>query len=311
MSEFHRPVLLDEVIALLDPKPGGVYVDCTLGSGAYAERILERSAPDGILIGIDRDREAVEFAGRRLAGFGDRTRLIEADFRDLRQILESIGLSDIDGAAYDLGVSSHQLETRGFSFLRNEPLDMRMAPDADVPTAADIVNAYSESDLADVLYVYGEERYARRIARAIVARRREQPFATTGELADVVSAAVPAAYRRGEIHPSTRTFQAIRIEVNHELEALQQSLPAAIEALKVGGRVCVVGFHSGEDRIVKRTFRRYSGRCECPPSFPQCQCGARKMLRVITKKPVVPSESEIAANVRSRSAKLRCAEKIV
>ncbi len=311
MPTFHRPVLKHEIITLLEPKPGGTWLDATLGGGGLGAEILERTGPDGLLLGIDRDPEAVEYAKNQLALYGDRARIVKGDFRNLASILASLGIEKIDGAVYDLGVSSHQLDSnRGFSYQRDEALSMKMDPAEDTPDAADIVNSYSQAELADLIRRYGQERYARRIARAIVERREIAPITRTGELVDVIVSAVGAAYRGQQIHPAARSSQAIRIKVNRELEAIEAGLPAAIEALKEGGRVCVVSFHSLEDRIVKSIFRRFSGKCECPPRLPECNCGAKRLVRLINRKPVVPTEEEIRANVRSRSAKLRCAERV-
>lgn len=308
MPEFHRPVLVREVVALLDPKQGGTYLDATLGGGGHAAHIAERIGPTGTLIGIDRDREAIEYARKRLEGFAGRKIFVEANFRDLRSILDSQGISQLDGALFDFGVSSHQLDSpRGFTFSREEPLDMRMGTDA--RSAAQIVNEYAESDLARVIRNYGEERYAKRIAKAIVERRADKPVRTTTELADIVVSAVPRSARSRDIHPATRTFQAIRIEANAELEAIEAALPAAIEALKEGGVIVAISFHSLEDRIVKTAFRRFAGRCQCPPRLP-CVCGARKLIKVLTPKPIAPSAEEIEDNPRARSAKLRAAVKI-
>ena len=311
MPEFHTPVLKNEIIALLEPTSGGVYLDATLGGGGHGAEVLNRTGPDGLLLGIDRDPEAVEYAKSRLASYGDRARIVKGDFRNLESILALQGIEAIDGAIFDLGVSSWQLDSdRGFSFMRDEVLSMKMDPAEDTPDAADIVNSYSEAQLTELIRRYGEERYARRIARAIVERRKIAPISRTGELVDVIVSAVGAAYRGQQIHPATRTCQAIRIQVNRELEAIEAGLPAAIEVLKEGGRVCAVSFHSLEDGIVKSIFRRLAGKCECPPRLPECRCGAKRLVRVITRKPIVPSEEEIRANTRSRSAKLRCAERV-
>jgi 16S rRNA (cytosine1402-N4)-methyltransferase len=307
MPEVHKPVLLNEVIASLDPRVGGVFLDATVGDGGHAVELLKRIGPTGTLVGVDRDPEAIEHAAKRLASYGDRVRLRQGNFRDIASILAQAGVSETDGALFDLGVSSRQLDTdRGFSFSRDEKLDMRMDPSEQTPTAADIVNQYSEAELADVIRNYGEERYAGRVARSIV---RARPIGTTRELADAVVAAVGSRYRGQNIHPATRSFQAIRIAVNGELEAVAVGVPAAVEMLKVGGRIAVISFHSLEDRIVKQAFRRLSGHCECPPRLPECRCGAKQILRVLTRKPVVPSSEEIEDNPRSRSAKLRCAER--
>ncbi len=310
VPDFHKPVLLSETMALLRPQPGGVFLDATLGGGGHASELLERTAPNGVLIGIDRDPEALSYTRERLAPYGGRVKLVRANFQDLKGVLASLGIYELDGALFDLGLSSHQLDTeRGFSFVRDEPLDMRMSPDEGGPSAADIVNTYTESDLADVIHRYGEERYARAIARAIVKRRAISPIRTTGELADVIVSTVGGRYRGQEIHPATRTFQAVRIETNRELEAVEKGVEDAIEVLRVGGRICVISFHSLEDRIIKRMFRRLSGHCECPPRLPECRCGARQVLEVITAKPVTPTAQEVTGNPRSRSAKLRCAER--
>lgn len=311
MPQFHQPVLLKETIALLDPKPGGVFVDATLGGGGHAAEILAGTAPDGTLIGTDRDPEALEYAGRRLKPFGDRAKLFRANYRDIGAIVGEAGWSEVDGVLFDLGLSSHELESgRGFSYQRDEPLDMRFDPDEDTPTAADIVNEYEESALAALFRDYGEERYARRVARAIVDRRRRERMETTGVLVDVISSAIGGLYRGQKIHCSTRVMQSLRIAVNKELDAVEAGLTVAIELLKVGGRVCVISFHSLEDRIAKRMFRKLSGRCECPRDIPLCSCGAKRVVRILTSKPVIAGVDEIRENPRSRSAKLRCAEKI-
>lgn len=309
---FHTPVLKNETLELLAPKPGGVYVDATLGGGGLAAAILDRIECNGLVIGIDKDPDAIEYSRDRLSQYGSAIRVIKGDFRNLQSILESEGVSEIDGVVFDLGVSSWQLdqEERGFSFTHNGPLLMKMDPEEDGPTAADIVNTYSEDELEDLIRKYGEERYAKRIAKAIVERRRRAPISRTGELVDIIVSTVGSAYKRQQIHPATRVFLALRIATNKELDALEQALPAAIEVLKSGGRICVISFHSLEDRIVKSVFRRYSGKCVCPQSLPSCQCGAKLALRVLTPKPVVPTEEEVRINPRSRSAKLRCAEKL-
>jgi len=307
----HKPVLLNEIIAHLGLKAGGVFVDATLGDGGYSEAILERIGPKGLVVGIDRDPEAIARAGERLAAYGERTKLVQGNFRDIASILESVGVDRVDGVVFDFGLSSYQLDSdRGFSFSRDEALDMRMSSDEDMPNARDIINSYSESDLTRVIRDYGEERFARRIARNIVERRKAKQITTTGELAQVVSESIPRKLWPREIHPATRAFQAIRIEVNQELSAIDSGVPAAVEALKLGGRICAASYHSLEDGRVKRVFRLLSGHCECPPRIPECRCGARKILRVLTRKPVVPSEQEVHENPRCRSAKLRCAERI-
>lgn len=296
-------------MTLLDPREGGVFLDATLGGGGHAEELLKRIGPSGRLIGIDRDSEAIDFARKRFGAMDGQISLIEGNFSELESILQDIGVSELDGALFDLGVSSHQLDApRGFSFQRDEALDMRMGKDA--RSAADIVNQYSERELEEIIRKYGEERYARRVAKAIVRRRTEKPFRTTVELADAVVSAIPGGGRWQDIHPATRTFQAIRIEANGELEAIEKALPVAINALRIGAVIAVISFHSLEDRIAKTIFRKLSGRCECPPRLPGCQCGAIEMLRILTRKPVVPGAEEIGRNPRARSSKLRAAVRI-
>lgn len=308
---FHKPVLLKSTIALLDPKPGGVFVDATLGGGGHAEGILAATAPDGILIGMDRDPDAIAYARQRLSQFGDRVRIHEANYRDIRSVVRAEGRDEVDGVLFDLGISSHELESgRGFSFQHDEPLDMRMSPTEETLTAWDIVNDYEEAELAALIWEYGEERHSRRVARAIVDRRKHGRIQTTGELVDVIQSAIGGRYRGQRIHPATRTFQALRIAVNSELDALELGLAAAADLLRVGGRVAVISFHSLEDRMVKNTFRSLAGRCECPPERPDCICGAKELVRIVTKRPIVADPDETSENPRSRSAKLRCAEKI-
>jgi len=293
------------VLTFLAVRPGGTYIDATVGGGGHAAAILTASAPDGRLLGLDRDPAALEIARRRLAPFGDRALLRHGSFARLALLAQDI--APVDGVVFDLGLSSLQLADprRGFAFSREGPLDMRFDPEAGGPTAADLVNTLSVKELAEVLYRYGEERQARRIAEAIVAAR---PVRTTTELAEVVAAAVGS--RRGRIHPATRTFQALRIAVNRELDALAEALPQALDLLAPGGRLVVISFHSLEDRIVKRFLRRESRDCICPPETPICTCGHRARLRVLTPKPVRPSPEEVAANPRSRSARLRAAQRL-
>jgi 16S rRNA (cytosine1402-N4)-methyltransferase len=296
----HVPVLLSEVIAGLAPRPGGRYLDGTVGGGGHAAAILAASIPDGLLVGLDADPAALAAAGERLAAFGERARLMHGNFRDMAQLANAAGVERLDGILLDLGVSSHQLDApeRGFSFLADAPLDMRMDPTAE-DTAADLVDQLPESELADMIYRYGEERGSRRIARAIVEARRKQKIATTNALAAIVERAMGG--RRGKIHPATRTFQALRIAVNRELESLDEALPQAVELLVPGGRLAVIAFHSLEDRIVKQFFRAESG-------YGGADTTAR--LRIITKKPIEAREEETRSNPRARSAKLRIAERI-
>ena len=301
----HIPVLYQEVLAGLQIKPGGRYIDGTVGGGGHARGILVASAPDGELLGIDADPMAVALAGEQLAEFAGRVTLVQGDFADLEEIAEEHGFCPVDGILLDLGLSSLQLEAagRGFSFQLDGPLDMRFDP-SQMTTAADLVNTLSREELADILFRYGEEPQSRRIARAIVA---ERPINTTGELAALVSASVG---RRRGIHPATQTFQALRIAVNEELECLAAALPQALRLLGPGGRLAIISFHSLEDRLVKQFFRNEARDCVCPPEIPVCVCDHRATLGIVTKKPIRPSAEEVAANPRSRSAKLRVAYRL-
>jgi 16S rRNA (cytosine1402-N4)-methyltransferase len=307
----HISVLYDEVLHYLQPRSGGVYVDGTLGGAGHSRGILENSAPDGILLGFDRDREALTAATERLAVFGERVRLFHENYADLSAVLVREGIASIDGMLLDVGVSSHQLDKaeRGFSFQQDAPLDMRMDGSTG-RSAADLVNSLSEKELEQVLWDFGEERWARRIASMIVAARTEAPITTTARLVDLVKGAIPRARWEARLHPATRTFQALRIAVNDELHSLERGLVAGIESLKQGGRIVVISFHSLEDRIVKNVFNEFARGCICPKSVPRCVCGKVPVLRKLTGKPVVAGAEEIAANPRSRSAKLRAAEKL-
>jgi 16S rRNA (cytosine1402-N4)-methyltransferase len=302
----HVPVLLSEVLAGLHVQPGGRFVDATLGLGGHAAAMLEASAPDGMVLGIDQDPDARAHATERLAPYGGRAMIAEGNNRDLVRICREYSFWAVDGVLLDLGISSAQLgpEGRGFSFQHDSPLDMRMDPTAPL-SAVEIVNEWPESELARVLWEFGEERRSRRIAAAIVRRR---PIRTTGELAAVVARAAGAS---GRIHPATRTFQALRIAVNDELDALREAMAGAVEVLRSpGGRLAVISFHSGEDRIVKEFIRRESVGCICPPELPRCSCGHVARLRSITRRVITPSPDEQTVNPRSRSAKLRLAERI-
>lgn len=313
VSSPHAPVMRRELLALLAPRTGGTYVDLTAGAGGHLEAILEASSPHGRCVGIDRDRDALRIARERLARFGSRVTLVHGNARDLvGMVAQGLGSRDapVDGIILDAGVSSMQLDQpdRGFSFRHDGPLDMRMDQTAGM-TAAQVVNGQAEAELAATIASLGEERHAWRVARAIVSRRVARPFTSTTDLADVVARAVPGTHRgSGMIHPATRTFQAIRIAVNGELEALQAAIPAAIRRTASGGRVVAITFHSLEDRIVKHAFRDAAGRCTCPPRLPVCACGARATVRVLTPRPLMPGDDEIAANPRSRSARLRAVE---
>jgi len=298
-SPAHLPVLLSEVLSWLQPHSGGIYVDCTVGYCGHAYEILRVSQPHGIVLGIDRDVQAINAGRQEVQSFGDRAILVKAHFMELKQILVERGISRVHGVLFDLGVSSPQFDepSRGFSFRSEGPLDMRMDQSSG-RTAADIVNELDETDLADMIYSLGEERYSRRIARAIVSARRRQTLTNTRQLASVIESAVPGHYRRGRIHCATRTFQALRIAVNNELDHLETSFRDAADALASGGRLCVISFHSLEDRIVKQTFKGLSS-----------QSGGE--LEILTKRPQVPSDDERNRNPRSRSAKLRVMQRII
>ncbi len=305
----HKPVLLEECLQALAIRPDGCYLDGTLGRAGHSLEILRRLTT-GRLVGIDRDMAAIGAARERLADFQDRVTLVHGNFRDLGRILQETGTGPLDGMLFDLGVSSPQLDEarRGFSYMQDAPLDMRM-DESEALSAADIVNTWSQEELRRVLYEYGEERYAPRIAQAIVRRRGDRPIETTGELVEVIRSAMPAAALREKQHPAKRSFQALRIAVNGELEALPPMLAAAADGLKPGGRLAVITFHSLEDRIVKQTLRELATGCTCPPQFPVCVCGKKPRLKLITRKPVTPGPEELAENPRARSAKLRVAER--
>jgi 16S rRNA (cytosine1402-N4)-methyltransferase len=311
MPVYHKPVLLKEILEFLGPEPGGVYVDCTLGGGGHSRAILERIQPTGRLVGIDQDQDSIDFVRQSLGEVSGQVDLVRGNFSELGDILERLGIDGVDGILFDLGVSSHQLDVaeRGFSFAQDAPLDMRMSQENPI-TAADLVNKLPEKELADIIWIHSDERFSRRIARAIVAARTECPIATTRQLAEIVRLAIPPAARPKDIHPATRTFQALRIEVNAEMPSLDEGLLQAAEALKMGGRMCVISYHSLEDRKTKQFYRQMSGQCVCPPGLPVCACGAREILKTLTRKPVTPSPEEIDENPRARSAKLRVAERV-
>lgn len=308
MEFAHYSVLLSETIEQLHVKPDGVYVDGTLGGGGHAAEVCKRLS-GGRLYGIDQDEGAVRAAGERLAGFGDKVTVIRENYRNLRGVLEEEGVSGVDGILLDLGVSSYQFDSqeRGFSYRFDAPLDMRMDCRQTL-TAGEIVNGYPEGELCRIIREYGEERFAKNIARNIVEKRERKPVETTFELNEIIREAIPARMRR-DGHPSRQTFQALRIECNGELEALQDSMDEFIDMLNPGGRLCVITFHSLEDRIVKNAFRRNEAPCTCPPEFPVCVCGKASRGTVVTRKPIVPGEKELSENSRSRSAKLRVFEK--
>ncbi len=312
METFHHlSVLPDEVIQFLGPHQDGVYLDGTLGGAGHAGLILERCTPGGMLIGIDQDEEALRAARQRLADFGTAARLVHGNFGELEQHLDRLGIPALDGFILDLGVSSHQLDSavRGFSFQQDAPLDMRMDTSCG-ETAADLLNDLPEPELERIIRDYGEERWAKRIAAFIAKARQEAPIVTTLQLVDIIKGAVPKAKWEERLHPATRTFQAIRIAVNRELETLEKGLRAALDRLKPNGRGVVISFHSLEDRIVKHIFREYATGCTCPRNFPICACNNTPRVRVLTGKPVTATGLEIEANPRSRSAKLRAVEKL-
>src|ERR1044071_623907 len=307
----HRPVLLFEAVELLNPARGGLFVDATLGLGGHSEAILEASS-DTRVLGIDRDREAIRLASERLARFGTRFRAAHGNFREISRILDEAGETEASGVLADLGVSSLQFDTpeRGFSFRHEAPLDMRMDASGGEETAAEMLERLPEEEIANILYEYSEERKSRRIARWIVERReRGEPLRTTTELAELVARAV--GHRRGErIHPATRTFQALRIAVNRELEGLGEFVETAVDLLQTQGRLAVISFHSLEDRVVKHTMRKLSGYCECDKRLPVCECGARRAVEVLTRRPLTAGDEELEENPRSRSAKLRACAKL-
>ncbi len=311
MAAFHHlSVLPDEVIRFLLPEDGKTYLDGTLGGGGHSALILEK-APGAFLIGIDRDQAALDAAGARLATHGGQVRLLHGDFADVAEHLKALDIAALDGFILDLGVSSHQLDTRerGFSFQQDAPLDMRMDSSSG-ETAADLVNGRPEAELERIIGEYGEERWAKRIASFIVKEREESPITTTFRLVDIIKGAVPKAKWDERIHPATRTFQALRIAVNSELESLERGMRAALDLLKPGGRGVIISFHSLEDRIVKHIFREYAEGCTCPRQMPVCVCGRQPRVKILTGRPVTATDTEIDANPRARSAKLRAVVKL-
>lgn len=309
MAFEHKSVLLTETIEGLQIRPDGIYVDGTLGGGGHSYEIAKRLT-DGRLIGIDQDQAAIEAAGMRLSPFGDKVTIVRSNYRNTREVLSELGIEKIDGMILDLGVSSYQFDTkeRGFSYRFDSPLDMRMDTRQSF-SAKEIVNGYSEMELYHVIRDYGEDKFAKNIAKHIVMARKKKPVETTGELCEIIKAAIPAKIRAEGGHPAKRTFQAIRIECNKELEVLRESLETLIELLNPGGRLCIITFHSLEDRIVKTAFRQAANPCTCPPNFPVCVCGKVSRGTVITGKPILPGEEEMELNSRAKSAKLRIFEK--
>lgn len=310
MELSHKPVLLEECLEALAIRPEGTYLDGTLGRAGHSLEIVKRLTT-GRLIGIDQDAAAIEAAQVRLADYMDKVTLVRSNFSHLGEILQELQVDGVDGMLFDLGVSSPQLDdpARGFSYMHDAPLDMRMDERAPL-SARDVVNDWSQEELRRILYEYGEERYAPAIARAICRRREERPIETTFELVDIIKSAMPAAALREKQHPAKRSFQAIRIAVNGELDVLPPMLEAAADGLRPGGRLAVISFHSLEDRIVKKTMQELSRGCICPPEFPVCVCGRKPKVKLITRKPIVSQEAELEDNPRARSAKLRVAERI-
>ena len=310
MEFKHYSVLLDETIENLNIRPDGIYMDGTLGGAGHAYHVCEKLSEGGRFYGIDQDGDAIEAAGKRLAPFGDMVTIIRSNYRYARERLAEIGVTHVDGIVLDLGVSSYQLDTieRGFSYKYDTRLDMRM-DDRQTLSAMEIVNEYPEMELFRIIRDYGEDQFAKNIAKHIVKARSEGMIETTGQLNEIIKAAIPAKMRMNG-HPSKKTFQAIRIECNHELDVLKESLEGFIDMLNPGGRLCIITFHSLEDRIVKSAFKKAENPCVCPPSFPVCTCGQKSKGRVISKKPILPSDTELEENSRSKSAKLRVFERL-
>lgn len=311
MEFKHISVLFEETLGLLNLKDGGIWADGTLGGGGHSFGILSRTE-GGTLIGIDRDEEAIKAAGERLSEFGGRVKLVNKNFSQIKEITEELGIDKIDGAVLDLGVSSYQLDNaeRGFSYMHNSRLDMRMNRKSEID-AYKIVNEYTKEELTRIFYTYGEEKWSKRIAEFIENKRKIKPIETTFELVDVIKAAIPKGAREEGSHPAKRVFQAIRIEVNGELEMLHRALCDFVDVLKPGGRLAVITFHSLEDRIVKKCFKELAAGCTCPKEFPVCVCGKKPVVKILTGKPVLPGAEELAENSRSKSAKLRAVEKLI
>ena len=309
MEFKHKSVLLNETIDGLNIKPDGIYVDGTLGGGGHAYEVCRRLGEKGSLVGIDQDAAAIEAASARLKDFGEKVTIVRSNYCDMKSKLHELGIDKVDGIVLDLGVSSYQLDTaeRGFSYREDAPLDMRMDTRQKM-TARDIVNDYTEADLYRVIRDYGEDKFAKNVAKHIVQARAVKPVETTAELSEIIRASIPMKFQKKSGHPAKRTFQAIRIELNRELDVLRDSLDDMIDLLNPGGRLCIITFHSLEDRIVKSAFRKNENPCTCPPDFPVCVCGKKSKGSIITKKPILPSEEELEYNSRSKSAKLRIFE---
>ena len=309
MEFKHKSVLLDETIEGLNIKSDGIYVDGTLGGGGHSYHIASKLSDKGRLIGIDQDKDAIKAASERLKEFGDKVTIVRDNYTNFRKVLDDLNVEKVDGILLDIGVSSYQLDNieRGFSYNADAPLDMRMDEKKKI-TAKDIVNEYDEQTLFRIIRDYGEDKFAKNIAKHIVAARREKEIETTGELVEIISGAIPKKLQKNG-NPAKKTFQAIRIELNHELDVLKESIDGMIDSLNIGGRLCIITFHSLEDRIVKQKFKVNENPCTCPPNFPVCVCGKVSKGRIITRKPIVPSDEEIAENKRSKSSKLRIFEK--
>ena len=310
MEFKHKSVLLDETIESLNIKPDGIYVDGTLGGGGHSYEIAKRLTEGGRLIGIDQDEDAIRAAGQRLSEFADRVTIVRDNYCNMPKVLDELGISGVDGILLDIGVSSYQLDEaeRGFTYKQDAPLDMRMDQRQEM-TAKDIVNGYSEEDLYRIIRDYGEDKFAKNIAKHIVQARQIKPVETTFELDEIIKAAIPMKFRATGGHPAKKTFQAIRIELNRELEVLDESIDAMTDRLNDGGRLCIITFHSLEDRIVKTRFKKNENPCTCPPDFPVCICGKKPKGKVITRKPIVPDEEELEENKRAKSSKLRVFER--
>lgn len=310
MEFVHKSVLLNETIDGLNIQPDGIYVDGTLGGGGHAYEVCRRLGDKGSIVGIDQDAAAIEAAGNRLKDFGEKVTIVRSNYCDMKSKLHELGIDKVDGIVLDLGVSSYQLDTaeRGFSYREDAPLDMRMDTRQKM-TARDIVNDYEEMELYRVIRDYGEDKFAKNITKHIVAARKEKPIETTGELTEIIRASIPMKYQKKSGHPAKRTFQAIRIELNRELEVLKDSLDDMIDLLNPGGRLCIITFHSLEDRIVKSAFRKNENPCTCPSDFPVCVCGKVSKGSILTRKPILPSKEEMEENSRAKSAKLRIFER--
>lgn len=310
MEFKHRSVLLEETVNGLNIKPDGIYVDGTLGGGGHAYEICRRLGNKGSIVGIDQDEAAIEAAGIRLKDFGEKVTIVRSNYCEMKSVLQGLGIDKVDGIVLDLGVSSYQLDTaeRGFSYREDAPLDMRMDR-RQTMTARDIVNDYSEKDLYRVIRDYGEDKFAKNIAKHIVIEREKRSIETTGQLTEIIRGAIPMKFQKKSGHPAKRTFQAIRIELNRELDVLKNSLDEMIDLLNPGGRLCIITFHSLEDRIVKGAFKKNEDPCTCPKDFPVCVCGKVSKGSILTRKPILPSEEELEENSRSKSAKLRIFER--